>query len=150
MNKDRYELLYSETLKHLKRLDHAFGKLKDLKGLPLTHEKVSEILQDEDLTAVLDQIAYRFSKIQDNLGKLLRLYLWLKGESVENIPMIDVVNLAERYGINISEDRWFRLRALRNALVHEYETQTAKIAQTINDIYDELNYLKGLVRSLSL
>ncbi len=64
--------------------------------------------------------------------------------------MIDVLNLSERYNLGINKEKWFELRELRNLIVHEYESQTGKIAETINRIYDELGYLKGLLDKLRL
>ncbi len=105
-------------------------------------------MRDDKLVAFLDQIAYRFSKIQDNIGKLIRLYLFLKGESVESLPMLDVLNLAERYNLGVDKQRWFELRELRNLIVHEYEAQTQKMAETLNRIHGELSYLKSLMEKL--
>jgi len=87
-------------------------------------EKVTKLTGSDESVAILDQIAYRFTKLQESLGKLIRLYLWLKGEDVENLPMVDVINLADRYGLGATEKWWFRLRTLRNSIVHEYEENT--------------------------
>ena len=143
----RYKLLYEETIKHLSRLRNAFEKLSKV-GMPLNREKVLSILEDDELTAYLDQIAYRFSKIQDNLGKLLRLYLSAKGENVDNLTMIDVLNLAERYELGIDKEKWFELRELRNLIVHEYESMAHKIADTLNKIHSELDYLVMLMERI--
>ena len=37
---------------------------------------------------------------------------------------------------------------LRNLLVHEYEDEKEKIAQTLNRIYQELDYLENLLKKL--
>ncbi len=144
---ERYKLLYEETMKHLSRLRNAFEKLSKV-GMPLNREKVLSILEDDELTAYLDQIAYRFSKIQDNLGKLLRFYLLAKGENVDNLTMIDVLNLAERYELGIDKEKWFELRELRNLIVHEYESMAQKIADTLNKIHSELDYLVMLMKRI--
>ena len=149
-SKDRYSFLYEETSKHIKRLRSAFDNLKSEVGFPLDSAKVENILKDEKLVPFLDQIAYRFSKIQDNLGKLIRMYMFLKGENVENLTMIDVLNLSERYNLGINKEKWFELRELRNLIVHEYESQTEKIAETINRIYNELSYLDRLLDKLRI
>ncbi len=149
-SEDRYSFLYEETSKHIKRLRSAFDNLKSEVGFPLDGAKVENILKDEKLVPFLDQIAYRFSKIQDNLGKLIRMYMFLKGENVENLTMIDVLNLSERYNLGINKEKWFDLRELRNLIVHEYESQTEKIAETINRIYSELSYLDRLLDKLRI
>ena len=60
--------------------------------------------------------------------------------------MIDVLNLAERYGLGIDKEKWFELRELRNLIVHEYETMAQKIADTLNRIYSELDYIVMLMK----
>ena len=134
----------------MERIESAFGNLECEIGFPLDRVKVENILKDGKLVPFLDQIAYRFSKIQDNLGKLIRMFLFLKGENVENLTIIDVLNLSERYNLGINKEKWFELRGLRNLIVNEYESQTEKIAEIINRIYNELSYLKGLLDKLRL
>ncbi|WP_457640378.1 hypothetical protein [Persephonella sp.] len=90
----KYRKSYEETIKHLNRLKKAFEILKSKELIPLNREKVEKILNDEYLTAILDQIVYRYSKLQDSLSKLIRSYLYLKGENVENLTMVDVLNVA--------------------------------------------------------
>ena len=144
----KYRKNYEETDKHLRRLKKAFEILKSKNLLPLNNEKISSILNDEYLTAFLDQIVYRYSKLQDSLSKLIRSYLYSKGENVENLTMIDVLNKAEKFGIGINKEKWFELRELRNILVHEYEDEKLRIAQTLNKIYEEIRYLENLLNKL--
>ncbi len=144
----RYKKSYEETIKHLNRLKKAFEILKSKGMIPLNNEKVEMILTDEYLTAILDQIVYRYSKLQDSLSKLIRNYLYFKGENVENLTMVDVLNKAEKFEIGISKEKWFALRELRNILVHEYEDEKSKIAETLNKIYNELSYFEDLLKKL--
>ena len=143
-------MLYEETQKHIRRIKEAFRNIDKNVGMPLSSEKVSNILNNEEQTAFLDQIAYRYSKIQDNLGKLIRLYLYLKGENTENMTMIDVLNTAEKYGMGISKEKWFELRNLRNMIVHEYESHTQRIAEAVNRIYREIDYITELLKRLKV
>lgn len=147
-HEDRYKFLYEETERHLARIETAFREIGSNVGLALDKHKVEVLMRDDKLVAFLDQIAYRFSKIQDNIGKLIRLYLFLKGENVDGLPMLDVLNLAERYNLGVDKQRWFELRELRNLIVHEYEAQTQKMAETLNRIHGELSYLKSLMEKL--
>ena len=146
----RYKKSYEETNKHLERLKKAYRILSSKNLLPLDSEKVEKILDDEYLTAIPDQIVYRYSKLQDSLSKLIRSYLYLKGENVENLTMVDVLNKAEKFEIGITKEKWFKLRELINILVHEYENEKFKIAETLNRIYDELKYFENLLKRLSL
>ena len=145
--RERFQKLLSEEKRHLKRLKEAYETLGSLGySLPLSGEDVRELLTSREGTMALDQIAYRFSKLQDSLGKLLKTSLFLLGENVEHLPMVDVVNTAEKLGFPVSEEKWFELRSLRNLIAHEYEEETDKIAELINGIYRELNYLEDLIQ----
>jgi uncharacterized protein with HEPN domain len=62
--------------------------------------------------------------------------------------MIDVLNYAEKYNLKINKEKWFELRELRNAITHEYERELSKVAETINKIYEEIEYLRNIVESL--
>ncbi len=146
----RYKKSYKETNKHLERLKKAYKMLSSKDLLPLDSEKVEKILDDEYLTAMLDQIVYRYSKLQDSLSKLIRNYLYIKGENVENLTMVDVLNKAEKFELGITKEKWFKLRELRNILVREYEDEKFKIAETLNRIYDELKYFENLLENLRL
>jgi len=64
--------------------------------------------------------------------------------------MIDVLNYAEKYNLNINKEKWFELRELRNAITHEYERELSKIAEVINKIYQEVEYLKSVVENLKI
>jgi uncharacterized protein with HEPN domain len=101
-----------------------------------------------ELLRILDQIAYRFSKLQDSTGKLLRSYLTLKGENVENLPIIDVINLAEKFNLSIDKKFWFEMREIRNLITHEYEEDYEKIINTLELIKNSLQRFKELIKAL--
>ena len=93
---------------------------KDLEVLktfyPLNEKTIRRLVKEENYLRILDQIAYRFSKFQDTLGRLIKLYLLLKGEIAENLPLIDAINLINKYGFPIEEELWWELRNLRNSV----------------------------------
>ncbi|WP_457642988.1 hypothetical protein, partial [Persephonella sp.] len=146
----KYKTYYKEANKHLEKLEKAFKKLQDFGYLPLDKKNVQTILENDDLVPILDQIIYRYSKLQETLGKLIRAYLYLKGENVENMPIIDVINMASKYGIELDKEKWFELRELRNMLVHEYEDELFKIANTLNKILQEMNLIKKVVEQMRM
>ncbi|HOW74635.1 MAG TPA: hypothetical protein P5102_10610 [Candidatus Competibacteraceae bacterium] len=41
-------------------------------------------------------------------------------EPVESTPIIDILNLLERYGYRPSAARWQEIREIRNQITHEY------------------------------
>lgn len=139
----------NECKKHIKRLDYAFNKLHKNFKYPLSPENIIEIVEDEELVESLDQITYRFSKLQDSMGKLFRCFLINKGENIENMTMIDIINLLERIEINIDSNEWFELREIRNIIAHEYEDESEKIAGVINRINEKRNYFKEILEDLN-
>jgi len=148
--REKFLKLFQEEEKHLRRLREAYSLLKELGyELPLNDKAVEELLKTREGTMALDQIAYRFSKIQDSLGKLLRAVLYLLGENVENLSMVDVISTAEKLEFPVSEEKWFELKGLRNVIAHEYEDETGKIAELVNRVYGELPYLQELLEYVS-
>ncbi len=89
----------------------------------------------DDLVAALDQFIYRFSKLQDMLGrKVLRAVLVEHfREPYEDAPFRDVLDRLEALRIVDSADHWDEYRAVRNALVHEYPASAAEKAQVLSD-----------------
>ena len=138
-----------ECKKHIKRLDYAFNKLFKNFKTPLSEENIIKIVEDDEMVESLDQITFRFSKLQDSMGKLFRYFLVSKGENVENMTMLDVVNYLDKIGIIIDADEWFKLREIRNIIAHEYEDESEKIAEVINKINEKIPYLKKLLETLS-
>ena len=143
-----YKKNYEEVKRHLMVILKAYETLKSNNLFPLDSQRVETILEDEALLSILDQIAYRYSKLQDSLAKLIRSYLYMKGENVENLTIIDVLNKAEKFDLGITKDKWLELRELRNMLVHEYESEKSKIAYALNKIYPELKTFETLLERL--
>ena len=144
----KFEKNLDELNKHIKKLNQKFNYLKNIYEIPLNGNYVETIIEDEN-DDTLDVIAYRFSKLQDILGRSIRLWLYLKGENIENLTMIDILNLANKFGINIDTQKWFDLRSLRNSISHEYEDNYEKIADTLNQIYKYLDELNLIIKVLS-
>jgi len=138
----RYLKLYDEVQKHYLVLNKAFDSL--------SHYDTKNYEENLELLRILDQIAYRFSKLQDSTGKLLRAYLALKGENVENLPIIDVINLAEKFNLPIDKKFWFEMREIRNLITHEYEEDYKKIINTLELIKNSLQRFKELIEALRI
>jgi hypothetical protein len=69
---------------------------------------------------ILDQLLFRFTKLQDALGtRLVPATLAALSEPYEQWPMIDRINRLEKLGY-MSADDWLRWREVRNRLAHEY------------------------------
>ncbi len=93
-----------------------------------------EIFEDPQKVAVIDSFIFRFSKMQDAMGKkLFPLTLQLLEEDVENLPFIDWLNRLERLGLIPSAEEWLQLRSLRNLIIHTYPWETEKILKNLKE-----------------
>jgi len=138
----KLQMYIDELDKHIRVLDKNLNYLKRVYQFPLKAECIETILEDDKEVILLDSIAYRFSKLQDTLGKALREFLYKSGENIDNYTMIDVLNLAERLGLNINKKIWMESRKIRNEISHEYIIDYEKIANALNDMYNLFDFLK--------
>lgn len=80
-------------------------------------------LSDEQVRT-LDQLVFRFGRLQDAMGtRLLPALLQLTQEWRDNEPFLDKLNRAEKLGMLPSAEQWQLLRELRNQTAHEYPSQ---------------------------
>jgi len=81
------------------------------------------LLSDEEVRT-LDQLVFRFGRLQDAIGtRLLPALLQLTQEWRDNEPFLDKLNRAEKLGMLPSAEQWQLLRELRNQTAHEYPAQ---------------------------
>jgi len=83
---------------------------------------------------LLDQLAYRFSKLQDNMGMRLfsALLDWTEEPLPESATFAEKLQRLERLGALESVERWRELRETRNQLAHEYEDAPALKVTALN------------------
>lgn len=104
-----------EADRHLATLESA---LQDWLAAPAAN--LVELETNPERLRVLDQLLFRFSKLQDALGlRLIPATLAVLSEPFEEWPMIDRLNRLEKLGF-IDVDDWLRWREIRNRLAHEY------------------------------
>jgi len=135
LNKNDYILnaVIAECEKHLKRMDSAYTKLSP--SLPIKPETVNSLSDDE--VEHIDQFIYRFSKLQDAIGKkLFTTLLSVLGEDTDNKSLLDIFNRLEQLEIIEDYDTWKELRDIRNELVHEYEEDAVKNSEMLNLLLD--------------
>jgi hypothetical protein len=86
---------------------------------------------------LLDQLAYRFAKLQDTLGEKV-LPLLLEGAQ-EPLPpsatFAEKLHRLERLGYIPSAETWRLLRELRNQIAHEYPEHPAIKAAILNRLF---------------
>ncbi len=82
----------------------------------------------EDEVRTLDQLVFRFGRLQDAMGvRLLPALLQLVQEWREDEPFIDKLNRAEKLGLLPSAEQWLLLRELRNQTAHEYPSEPERV-----------------------
>jgi len=107
------------------------------------------ILQNpcKDHRRLLDQFAYRYIRLQDDMGnRLMKSVLLVMGEDIAAMPTIDRLNRLEQIGWLPSAEEWMELRKIRNDFTHEYpeavEERFVRIqlaiqsARRISDLFD--------------
>lgn len=130
------ERLY-ECNSHKQKLKSAMIKLE--KYMPLNIDRYEGLSEVE--LSFLDQMIFRFSKLQDAMGdKLFPAILELSGEEVKSKTFIDRLNRLEELGL-LNKDKWQELRKYRNEIAHEYSFNKEDIVNGINIIYNSIDTL---------
>jgi hypothetical protein len=117
---------------HLERLRYAASRGKTL--FPLSAESYLE-LRDPDV-AILDQMLFRFGKLQDAMGKRLLPAILVAGQEwLDNETFLDKLNRLEKLGAIPSAIEWIKLRTLRNNAMHEYPEEPEINAANLNELF---------------
>ena len=126
----------SENDSHADKIRKAVRNL--LPQIPLTEERF-RTLSDDDIM-VVDQLIYRFTKMQDSLGTrfLPALFALLEGDDRPQ-PFLDILNRLEQLRVIDSVDTWQFFRDLRNRLAHDYPESLAQTVQTINTLHGNID-----------
>jgi hypothetical protein len=124
---------------HQSRIDYASKNLSD--KFPMTAKGWSEL--DDETIADIDQLLFRFGKLQDAIGRrLFPAILMLAAEWSESESFIDKLNRLEKLGVIPSTDQWNQLRELRNESTHEYPDAPEKNAANLNLVHEALQPLR--------
>ena len=127
---------------HLNRLHYASSQVYGL--FPLTHEIY--LTFSEAIIGNIDQLIFRFTKLQDELGNnTFRLLLEYLQEDIADKPFRDILNILERLNIIESADTWLSLRELRNDLTHEYPELIDETIDKLNHLYLQLPLLENIL-----
>ncbi len=147
MKKNKYILkaIVDECAKHLSRMNYAYEKISLL--TPITKDMI-ERLNNENIAHV-DQLIYRFTKLQDAIGqKLFKSVLISLDEHVSNLSAIDIFNKLEQLGIIEDYEKWKELRELRNELAHEHEEDLTETAEKLNSLIKRKSDLENFLNSI--
>ena len=134
-----------ECNQHKKRVLSAKKNLSAL--MPLNVEKYNQL--DDLSISVIDQMIFRFSKLQDTMGdKIFPSILELTGEKVKKMTFIDRLNRLEELEL-LYKDEWMSLRKDRNEIAHEYSFNQKEVVDSINLIYERVDKLIRIYDDIS-
>ncbi|WP_457559992.1 hypothetical protein [Caminibacter sp.] len=143
-----------QFLHHLNFIKESIEILKEIKNQLNT---IYGILECDDIIDIknslpqrilLDSIAYRFSKIQSILGeKLFKETLEMLNIDT-NRSFIEILSMLEQEKILPSSKEWINLRNLRNTLSHDYPDECEEIADTINEIFEKIDFFEKIYNNI--
>lgn len=133
--------LYEECDRHLQALSEAMQRCPS----PLTPDHFRT--RNPDLIATLDQFAYRFSKLQDVMSvQLFRQFaVQILKEPVESVPIIDILDLLERYRFLDSVQHWQEIREIRNQIAHEYHLDIEELILTLRIAFTMVDEMAEMI-----
>lgn len=136
----RLEPALKECQLHQRRMDYALGRLSGM--LPLTAEQWESL--DDDTVTHIDQLLFRYNKLQDSMGqRLFPAILMLGGEWRDDETFIDKLNRLEKLRAIPSADQWNEIRLIRNRMTHEYPDAPDQNARNLNQVVDSTVELKA-------
>ncbi len=100
---------------------------------------------DESRLEHIDQFIYRFSKLQDAMGK--RLFPTLYGlleEDESPRPFIDILTRLEKLGVITDAEDWQVLRNIRNTIAHEYPGSVEQTVTALNLLLEMLPVIRRM------
>jgi hypothetical protein len=130
---------------HFERMNYALQKV--IRHFPLKTE-VYQNLEYDDLS-YLDQLIFRFSKLQDSMGtRLFPSILESLEEDVEGKPFIDLLTKMEKLNLLDDHRKWLKLRETRNLVTHEYPFFVPEIIEGLNLLVQQAEILETIWKKL--
>ena len=141
----KLQKIINECDKHILRMNSAYRKT--LAIMPLNVDKYIALSEDE--IEHIDQYLFRFSKLQDTIGKrLFKAIFSLLEEEIEDLSFIDMLNRLEKLKILDSAEQWLELRKIRNTLSHTYEDEPEEMSIAINAIFNKKQSIESIYNRL--
>lgn len=141
---DAFSKKLYECNKHVEKLNDAKDYLKSI--MPLSVEGYLKI--DKIQSSFIDQLNFRFSKLQDTIGESILKGILIKSkENVEKMTFLDILNRLEKLDI-LDKNIWLELREVRNEIAHEYSFNQDEVVDNINLIYNKIDELISVYQEL--
>ena len=149
INAEKMRALLDQVEIHMQRLSSANGKCSAL--FPMDEARYRE-LDDAEIEHI-DQLLYRFTKLQDALGaKLFPAIVSVLREDADALTIFDTLAVLERAGAIPDQSGWMHIRELRNQITHEYENDAPRGTAMLNGVYDtvpELLHIAGQAKTFT-
>jgi hypothetical protein len=137
-DQERLRLALAESQGHLDRLNYAARATAAL--FPMEAGRYQRLSAPE--ITLLDQMLFRFGKLQDSIGqRLLPAILRAGQEWHEQETFLDKLNRLEKLGAVPSALGWVELRELRHSAMHEYPDDPALNAANLTRIFNRIDDL---------
>jgi hypothetical protein len=124
------------SLKECESHTARIGRARKLLGsiFPLSDSALAALGEDD--IEHLDQLIYRFTRLQDSMGTRLlpALYAYVEQNDAPT-PFLSILDRLEKLGILTSAADWQFFRNLRNNLAHDYPGSLAQSVATLNTLY---------------
>lgn len=144
INQLKQDKIINECERHLQRLNYAKNQLKEL--FPLTEERYKNL--SDDNTQAIDQLIYRFSKLQDAVGqKLIKIVFARYEENIDKYTMIDILNRLEKADI-LTTRQWQELRDIKNELSHHYDDDPMQSTIILNKVFEKEDVLMLIYQNI--
>ena len=129
------ESAFRECETHRQKIQRVQALLQPLFPLQVT---TFEQLSEEEVEH-LDQLIYRFTKMQDTMGKRLFPSIYgLLEEDSDPKAFLDILHRLEKLGVLSSVVEWQFFRNLRNNLAHDYPEGVAQTVDTLNLLMERI------------
>jgi hypothetical protein len=143
--KQRLDTSIEKCRLHLKRLEYATNQVAGL--FPLSFDKYK--ILSEAAIGNIDQMVFRFTKLQDEIGNnTFRFLLDYLEEDILNKPFRDILNILERLKIIESCDTWLTLREIRNDIAHEYPVMVDETIEKLNHLFIQIPALETILLTI--
>jgi uncharacterized coiled-coil protein SlyX len=127
----------------IKECDSHVAKCRRARALleqafPLSSDRFKNL--EEDTIEHIDQLVYRFTKMQDSMGMRLlpSLYSYVEADDSPK-PFLTILMRLEQLGILTSAELWQFFRNLRNNLAHDYPESIEQTVDTLNVLNEEFS-----------
>ncbi len=125
-----------ECTSHIEKIERSKKLLQDT--FPLSVEQFEKL--NEEKIEHIDQLIYRFIKLQDSMGTRLfpSLYSHIEKDDTPK-PFLSILRRLEQLSVLSSADDWQFFRNLRNNLAHDYPESVRQTVDTLNTLYNKLH-----------